>query len=164
MSELLLTSCGTIQVPATTTPFIAAEHFVRNIGDDASVKISFIGDNFQKWFLGKQEEPFVGSTVRYGMLTRRSVDTPIITELGGPEKAETTLTELFFLMSKQPRKEEGTLLTNGYANIFYIKDVEGVLRAVSVRWRDDGWRVHAYAVENPSEWREGSQVFSRNSC
>ena len=36
-------------------------------------------------------------------------------------------------------------------------------RAVNVNWNDDGWNVNANAVENPNEWNEGNQVFSRNS-
>jgi hypothetical protein len=29
-------------------------------------------------------------------------------------------------------------------------------------WNDDGWNVNANSVENPNEWNDGNQVFSRN--
>lgn len=43
-------------------------------------------------------------------------------------------------------------------------DNAGVLRAVNVNWNDDGWNVNANSVENPNEWNDGNQVFSRNYC
>ena len=67
-------------------------------------------------------------------------------------------------MEKQGNKgEDGILLNNGYANIFYIKDQNGVLRPVGVYWCDDGWLVSAYSVGRPSRWDAGGRVFSRNS-
>jgi hypothetical protein len=163
VESLLLVIANTITVPATTEKFIAREKFVINTSRKANVLISFLGDNFNKWFIGKEEDPIAGQILRYGKLRKNSVDGPIITELGGEAKAETTLSELFHLMDIQWKGQKGILLTNGSANIFYIKDVSGVLRAVNVRWNGDGWHVGAYSVENPDEWREGRLVFSRNS-
>jgi hypothetical protein len=42
--------------------------------------------------------------------------------------------------------------------------MSGVLRAVNVNWNDAGWNVNANSVENPNEWNDGNQVFSRNYC
>jgi len=67
------------------------------------------------------------------------------------------------LLKKQSNDEESGLLTNGYANIFHIKDSSGVLRAVSVGWSDAGWSVNASSVGHPSDWSAGSRVFARNS-
>ncbi len=161
--QLLLIPIGTATVAATTAPFVARDRFVVNTGKKAPVKISYLGDNFKDWFLRKEEQPFTGSTLKYGKLSRYSVDGPIIKELGGEEHAETTLTELFALMEAQKNGENGPLLTNGYANIFYIKDAAGVLRAVYAGWSDDGWSVGAGDVPSPSVWHAGCQVFSRNS-
>jgi hypothetical protein len=91
------------------------------------------------------------------------VDGPIIAELGGEEKSETTLSEMFSLMEKQGKGEDGVLLNNGYANIFYIRDLAGVLRAVGVRWGGGGWGVGADSVGGPDRWDGGYRVFSRNS-
>ena len=38
----------------------------------------------------------------------------------------------------------------------------GVLRAVNVNWYDGGWNVNANELDDPNEWNDGNQVFSRN--
>ena len=37
-----------------------------------------------------------------------------------------------------------------------------VLCTVYVNWNDDGWNVNSNSVDNPNEWNDGNQVFSRN--
>lgn len=154
-----------VKVSATTEKFVAKDKFVVNTKRNAPVKISVVLDDFTNWFLlgdGKTEYPITEQTLRYHRLCKASVDGPIITELGGEEKSETTLTEMFSLMEKQKNGEDGVLLNNGYANIFYIKDQTGVLRAVYVRWYDGGWGVYSYSVENQGKWSDVSRVFSRS--
>lgn len=162
----ILELVSTVGVSATTSRFVAKDRFVVNTKRNAPVKISVVRDNFTSWFLsgdGKTEDPISEQTLRYHKLRKSSVDGPIITELGGEEKSETTLTEMFSLMEKQKNGEDGVLLNNGHANIFYVRDQAGVLRTAQVRWHDDGWNVYAYSVEDPNRWRDGIQVFSRNS-
>ena len=162
----ILELVSTVAVSATTAKFVAKEKFVRDTGRKANVKISHLGDNFTAWFMsgkGKTEDPISETKLRYHKLRQSSVDGPIITELGGEAKAETTLSEMFSLMEQQKKGEDGVLLNNGYANIFYIKDQNGVLRAVYVDWDDDGWYVSADSVEDPFRWSDGYQAFSRNS-
>jgi hypothetical protein len=159
----LLIALGTSTVFSTVTPFVARKHFVQNTDKKAPVKISFVSDYFKECFYGKTEDVFGGSTLNYGKLSRSSVDGPIIAELGGEAKSVTTLTEIYSLMEVQPNGESGPLLTNGYANIFYVRDVKGVLRAVGVCWSGGGWYVGAGGVARPSAWDDGRQVFSRNS-
>lgn len=164
--ELLLDLVGTVTTSATTSKFVAKDRFVVNTKHNAPVKISAVWDNFTNWFLsgdGKTEDPISEQTLRYHKLRKASVDGQIITELGGEEKSETTLKEMFSLMEKQKNGEDGVLLNNGYANIFYIRDQNGVLRAVHVHWDGGGWYVDAYSVEDPYGWGDGYQVFSRNS-
>ena len=92
---------------------------------------------------------------------QNSGDTNIIRELGGKEKAETTLAEVYALIKKQARGENGVLLTSGMANIFYIRDVSGIFRAVCIDWYGDGWFAYANSLYE-RVWFVGSQVFSRN--
>jgi hypothetical protein len=159
LSEII----ATVTIPATTEKFVAKDKFKVDTGRKAKVKISYIGDNFKSWFMGKTEEPFAGSTVYGRKLNKGSVDGPILAELGGQEKAETTLSELFAMMERQANGESGELLTNGYANIFYVRDIDGTLRAVDVYWRGGGWYVDADSVGHPFGWRAVRCVFSRNS-
>lgn len=163
----ILELVSTIVVSATTAKLVAKEKFVINTKRNAPVKISYLGDNFKAWFLngdGKTEDPISEQTLRYHKLRQSSVDGPIIAELGGEAKAETTLSEMFSLMEKQKHGEDGVLLNNGWANIFYIKDSAGVLRAVRVFWDGVGWCIFAGSVEYSYRWRDGYQVFSRNSA
>ena len=161
--ELLLEPIGTVNVPATTERFVAKDCFVKDISRKAKVKISYLGGNFVAWFLGKTEEPIPETTLRYAKLRKPSADGPIIAELGGAAKIETTLIEAHALMAKQPEGEDGVLFNNGWANIFYIQDINSTLRTVSVFWYDVGWRVNASSVEDPAGWNDGSRVFSSNS-
>lgn len=163
----ILELVSTVGVSETTSKFVAKEKFVRDTGRNTAVKISYLGDNFTSWFLsgeGLTEDPISEQTLRYHKLRKSSVDGPIITELGGEAKAETTLSEMFSLMEKQKNGEDGVLLNNCYANIFYVRDQNGVLRAVRVYWFGDGWHVGAFSVEGPRGWWFGGyRVFSRNS-
>jgi len=162
LAKPLLDQIGTVEVPATAEPFIAVEKFVIGTDREAKVKISYLGANFTEWFSDKVEDHFGGSTLRYRKLRKESVDGPIITELGGGDAAETTLAELFKTLEMQPNGERGNLLINGWANVFYIKDKNGVLRAVICHWNGDGWRVDADPVGDPDGWNDGRQFFSRN--
>lgn len=149
----LLELIGTVVIPATTTPFVVREKFV--IG---TAGISWFSDQFRAWFLGETQGPAIEMTLRYSKLMKFSVDGPILVELG--DKAETTLAQIFALLERQANGEEGALLINGWANIFYVNG-----RAVDVYRHDDGWRVYAGSVTGPSGWywRDGDRVFSRNS-
>ena len=163
--ELLLEAVGTVPVSATTSNFVAKDRFVVNTKPDALVQISAVQNNFTSWFLsgkGKIEDPISEQALRYHKLRRTSMDGSIITELGSEAKAETTLSEMFSLMEKQKNGQGGALLNNGYFTVFYIRDQNGVLRAVSVRGRNHGWDVDAYSVEGADGWNSRVQVFSRN--
>ena len=153
-----LNTLGTITTPDTTEKFVARDKFHK---ESEKVKFAFISDKFQSWFFdGKIEEPLGEQSLRYGDLIKRSVDGPIIKELGGEAKFETTLSALYDLLAKQRNGEEGVLLTNRYPNIFYVKDISGTLRAVGVHWRGVGWRVGARSVGHPGGWFAGDRVFS----
>ncbi|MBI3442321.1 MAG: hypothetical protein HY007_00940 [Candidatus Sungbacteria bacterium] len=157
----LLEFVSTVIVPSTISSFVAKDRFVINTKRNAPVKIAYLSDRFREWFLGKIEEPMAETTLCYAKLLKSSVDGPILAELG--EAQETALAQVYALMERQPNCESSALLTNGYANIFYVKDVNGILRAVCVISGGDGWYVVAYSVDVPSGWRDVSRVFSRNS-
>lgn len=177
----LLTLIGTVKVQPTKR-FVARDFFKVNTKKTAPVKISYLSNNFKELFLDKGEErPSASEAIpgdgpyrtpgvqnnnteialRYQTLNQGSVDGPIIVELGGENRSETTLAEVFALMQKQANSEQGALLINGCANIFYVRDASGVLCAVGVHWDGDGWRVGACSVGNPDEWYAGCRVFSR---
>lgn len=68
-------------------------------------------------------------------------------------------------ISQQPNGEKGVLLTNGYANIFYMLGVGGQVFAVRVHWHSGNreWNVRAWGLDGNGRWGAGSLVFSCNS-
>lgn len=152
----------TVVTPAIAT-FRALDHF--KVDTAGEVKIGYLGDNFCRFFLsgdGKIETDIVEATLRVHRLAKSSVDGPIIAELGGEHLAETTLAQMWELMKAQGHGQRGNLLAN-YANIFYIRDANGVLWAVSCRWYSarDSWFVSAAPRATPCPWGDDSQVVSR---
>lgn len=159
----LLEPVGTVDIPAIDQ-FVASQKFVVDTGRKARVKIAWVGSNIQEWLFDKAEAPAPKVMLGYAKLTRSALDDEIRKEIGA-EREETTLAAIYTLMERQKNGESGVLLTNGYANIFYVRDANGVLRAVFVLWnaRGGGWDVRAGSVALPCRWFVGRQVFSRNS-
>lgn len=155
----LLQFVTTVSVAALES-FNATDHFKVDT-KKAAVRIAWIGDNFKQHFGHKVEGASKVAELKMSKLTRASLDAPIITELG--DACEITLGQFFALLSKQGKGESGPLLTNGWANIAYIRDDDGILWAVRARWRagGGGWDVGANSVEYPDGWSDGGQVVSR---
>lgn len=161
-TTLLLRSISTISVP-TIGPFVAKDHFKEDRNGEAG--IGWLGSNFKRYLLGKTEEAVPETTLRIHQLVKGSVDGPITAELGAEQIVETTLGQMFEMMKKQAHGEEGDLLVNGNAIIFYIRDINGQLWAVYCRWDSDYryWYVEARSVAYPRAWRDGRRVISRDS-
>lgn len=89
-------------------------------------------------------------------LTRNAYDRNIKAEL--PERHEVELWQIAELIEAQKNGEEGRLLTNGYANIFYVAGC-----AVRVDWPSAyrEWRVNGWGLGG-LYWRAGRRVFSCN--
>lgn len=160
---------GNIITSVKNDKFIAKNKFTKN-----SKEVKFFGffGSFEEEFLvgdGKIEYPLVEHNIRYGELVKSATDLPnkdgcaaIIPELGGEVKAEMSLSELYYLLRKHDDVENGgVFLADGRANILYIKNILGVLRAVRVSWRDVGWFIDVYGTDFPFGWDAGCRVFSR---
>lgn len=154
----ILTLVTTVRIAAGGR-FVVAEKF--RIGETDGVKIAWLGDNVKTNFLDKIEENVKAAELKIHRLEQDSLDAPIIAELG--DVAETTLADFWELLKKQGLGQKGGLLTNGYANIAYIRDTNDGLWAVRARWRadDGGWSVEARSVADPDGWFAGNQVVSR---
>jgi hypothetical protein len=150
---------GTVVV-SKTKKFIVRKNFKVNTSAKAPVKISYVGGYFKKWFLDKIEKPANKASLCYYDLLKLSTDEAIIAELGGEIKVETSLAVVYALMEKQNNGGSGVLLNN---NIFYVRDIDSVIRAVYVDRRDTGWSVCAGSVEVLCHWLVGSRAFSPNS-
>lgn len=97
-------------------------------------------------------------------LPRNMTDAEIQAELGEGHvftNASEFCATLAQMLDAQWSGEEGDLLANGYANIFYVRGSAGEVFAVRVLWHADyrEWRVHAYRLDG-SRWFAGSRAFS----
>ncbi len=151
----LLEPQADVLVPATTGPFVVKDHFKPG----AEVKFSTVWHEFKKHFWGKIEPPMPEVKVRKYNLLRIAPDGPIIAELGGETKVESTLATAFAIMRLQAGGEPGILQTNGFANIFYVKDQQGELCAIRIGWASDGWVVDAISVQDPLAWNGKHEIF-----
>ena len=134
----------TVQLPKGE--FIARDYFTEDKFD--------MGSNFREWFLGVVETHNGEEVeIKIHKLTKASVDNDIITDLGGEGVVETSFASLIGLMPH---------LAKNQWYLFYIRDVNGELRAVRLDRDDDGCFVNAYSVEDPVEWHAGRQVVSGN--
>src|SRR3990167_3965796 len=107
--------------------------------------IGYIGSNFQEHF-GYEEVKPKKCKLEFRVLEKSMNDKEILAEL---KPQEVTLNEFVYIL-----EHDKDLLKNGYTNIFYIRDKNGTLWAVSACWGgvDRGWDVDAYSVASPFEW------------
>lgn len=155
----LLKFITAVIVPASNE-FIARDYFKVDMSDAAVVKIFCLRDNFKAWLLNKTEPARIELSLRCHKLCKDSTSRLIIAELGGEAMAETTIAEMYTMMERQKNGESGELLTNGSANIFYIRDIQEVLCAVRINWNGDGWDVDAESVADTNIWFTHNQIFS----
>jgi hypothetical protein len=152
---ILLQALDTATIPATAEPFAVRESFEAHAG----VRFSTVWNEFKKRFYGKTEAPAAEVRVRKYRLLAIAPDGPIIAELGGEAAVESTVSAAYWLIRRQGRGEQGFLQTNGYANIFYVRDQKGVLCAVRVGWDEEGWVVDAISVDDPLAWNGKHEIF-----
>lgn len=126
-------------------------------------------DSFEKCILAMQPAgiPQRGlDGVTSQMLQRKMSDKEIIDELlGGMEEAHKyafTPDQIATVIDLQPNGEDGALLYNGCANIFYVLVME-VLFAFSVSWNSNSdylrWNVSAWSLGERPSWGTGYRVF-----
>ena len=163
-SKLLQLLNGDISVPAAPQ-FVAVERIkiipadsVQAPVDSGEVGVSIIYPAFQQWFMTKIEEPISEFEVYSYQLLQDASDVYILPKLG--TRPEVTVASIFRLIRGQSKGEEGPLLV-GRLNIFYIRDNEGILRAVSLQWYHSRWNINANEIDHPLAWPVGVRVFSR---
>jgi hypothetical protein len=151
----ILEAAGTATLPERPEPFVVRDRFERAPG----VVFATIWSEFKARFYGRTEAPAGEIKIQKYKLLSISPDGPIIAELGGESKAETTAAAAFSLLRLQGKGQAGILQTNGYANIFYVKDLKDVLCAVRIGWDGDGWVVDAIPVKDPLAWNGKHEIF-----
>lgn len=163
VKQLLRRLSITIAIP-TITSFRASEHFVVDMSPEAKVKIYHLDEKFKINFLPKIESSKVVAEdlAINKLIEEKAFDPAIITALGGEAKVEITLGQFFAVIAKQPKGEEGPLLTYGPPNVGYIRNINGDLWAVCGQWCPEGWFLSAMPLSTgPCYWTAGCQFLSR---
>mgnify|MGYP001570609160 CR=1 FL=1 len=147
---------------------VKAESFVKSsfFRTDSSPELYF-WDNFKNWVLPEILElvPAFADVLTKTELTKAMYDSEIQDELGNPKPFSVAefAAVISSLVKAQPNGESGTLLTNGYANIFHVqlKDARVVVVGVG---RDSGGRAWDFGASalGAVQWRVGGCVFSRS--
>lgn len=146
----LLELTGESMLLTRTIRFVACDKF--KVDRKGELPISYLGDNFKNNFLDVVEEQVKHCRLKQRKLLKSSVDGPILSALGGEDKAKIALANAYEFLKTADRKPW---------YIFYIADKTGKVWAVDAYWRDGGWDVGAYPVSDPREWRDGRVVVSR---
>ncbi len=137
-------------------PFVVDEHMKVDRSSNAMIPIKRLGDNIKSWFAGKVEEPRSEGKLWKNRLTRWAIDKLIIKHLGGEEKIETTLQEMFCFLANTH--------TIGDWYIFYIRDAKGILRSVDAIWNSEtvsGWLIDANEMDLPAGYHPKMCFVSR---
>jgi len=150
-----------LAVPAREA-LLVCDLFKVDKSDTANLSISYVSDDFKNWFGALTVPAHPGSTLKTYTLARYAYDSEIILALGGEEKVETSLSEIYSLMEQSPHGQNGPLLTDGSVNSFYVRDSCNALRAVVVYWWRYGWDVRARELVNAG-WYRGRRIFVRQS-
>jgi hypothetical protein len=160
-SLLVLRKWTTLEVK-NWKPFVVREKFVRHGGVWAELQITYFGDDFLPWFGDMKVMPLTRKRILdYQILSRETLDEELLLALGGEIEARTSIADFYELLRRQPTScENGVLLNDGRANIFYIRDISGTLRAVAVRKCGKGWYVFTCSITDWDRWRDGYRVFS----
>ena len=84
---------------------------------------------------------------------------PIIEELGGGRRAESSVGAAVSPLLALARGEERIVQTNGYANIVFARGLRGCLCAARIGWDEEGWLVDPIALDDPLASNGKHQVF-----
>jgi len=119
-----------------------------------------VWDDFRSRIVAKARPSEVGATFKIESFELRQDLTDAEIEAALPKRHlfdETQVCAIIAgLIAKQPNGEEGPLINNGYASLFYMSSY-----VAHVRWRRAGsrrWSVHAWLCGGDG-WNAGNQVF-----
>lgn len=164
-----LTASDLLEYHSTVTVDLIDRFSVEEViktGKAGNAKFWF-SDNFKRIFGSLVETNVPSASLRFHRLKSNSVDGPILEELGGAKLIRAFIAHIIALACRQGQGQEGVLLTNGWANIFYVPDPSDPKSfwAVICFWHSsrDGWDFYANPVSYPFKWRAGDQVASSDS-
>lgn len=154
---------GTVAIPATSKKIIAAERF--RLSNNSDTRIGYISDSVLLFFGHIINDIVVKKSdeLHYYELLEAAFGDQVVVEFGCKRKIGTTFSAAYALLKKQGCGQAGELLINGLPNVFFVKDVSGILRVVNFDYHDlIGWRIYAHRIDIPQRHLVGSRFFFRN--
>ncbi len=140
----------------TTAPkinkFVANKHCTKRLPEhnvfNKLLKIYERSSLFKKFYLGVTEESIDSNAIYYDDIMMAVNNDSIIQHFGGTEKMVIPLAHVFNLMRRQPNcgrdgEAPGILLTNKKNNVFYVYDINGDLRVLTLSACSLGWCLSA---------------------
>ena len=161
-SQSCLRLYGKVDLPARPDHFDPQAFFKTGRG-------LYVWDDFVNRILSvaRPTETLPQTTFESWSLLKNATDAQIRSELPADHIFEDASTFCAYLASMigQPGGAEGSLLNNGYANIFYVRGVAVEVFAVDVRWFAGarGWGVSAVSLGG-RQWGAGGRAFSRTAA
>lgn len=122
-------------------------------------RIYHTGSNFRLCFGDMVVPTQPAMIVQFRELAHRCRDGEIIPALGGATQAETTLSQIFWLIEEQ-LYGRSQMLSGEVCNQFYVRDDSGHLRIVLVLWIGVVWNVYAEIIDTYL-WGSGRRIFFR---
>lgn len=142
--------------------FIAKKKFVRDTSERARVRISWLGETFNRVMLPLVERDIADEELKLQRLLEPSYDLPqdsehlgTIAGLGGMQKARVSLCAFYETLAYKQSIGDFSWL------IGYVRGADGLLWAVGAGWLGGGWSVEAGSPGVPLGWVGGSGFLSR---
>ena len=153
---------GEIVVQSTSWKFVPKERFNSH---NEEVRFNLLGKRFLDWFVLTEDADWITDRnqriLRCHRLVQTTKDEAIIAELGSDViKLLVSLPEIYTLLRDHGWGTPGVLLSNGEANIFYVRDPTGTPRTIFTYCDAVGWCVGAHHIGATDKWEVGRQVFS----
>jgi hypothetical protein len=149
--DSILTLLREVKLDAQSAVTTSEEYF-----EEAGVK--WADENVKAQFIGLDIPDTPASDFCVRKLEHSSPDAPIVAELGGEEKAETSVAHFKDFLSKNRKSTEWF--------IFYLRGRGGKLWAVYAlrNLRRADWDVGGHSVTSPFDWLAVDRVVSRKSA
>jgi len=152
-------------VPVNRRAFLPHVSFFVDTSHNARVRIASIDSDFRRWFIDgdcdivtQEDQELFRIKLRHERLKIASTYLSILEKFGGEENVAISPWMIYNLMAEQDSGQEGVLLTNSQANIFFSHDFQGVLRVVRV-FESFAWNLKACPVDDPNPVVHGCKVF-----
>lgn len=128
---------------AIKTKSLATKFFHTRKEDVDGIAINLIDKNFRRWFLGMYMEEDAAHAFRAERIGNYMQAQSIINLFGGEALVVMLLEDLEYVMLSDAFFVKET----GVRNVVFIRDDAKKLRAISLIWVTEGWRIFAHALD-----------------